>query len=73
MALRYAFDIGTNSISAGPCTGSKTESLRELLDCGVRLFSDGRNPKDSQSLAVSAVCPARPANGATGSCNAEPG
>ena len=51
MALRYAFDIGTNSIGwaildvqAGRPVG--------IVSTGVRIFSDGRNKKDGSSLAV---------------------
>lgn len=53
--LRFAFDLGTNSIGWAVYslqqhrTGTLTVS--ELLDCGVRLFDDGRNPKDGRSLA----------------------
>lgn len=51
MALRFALDLGTNSIGWATY---RLENGRpaELVDCGVRLFSDGRNPKDGQSLAV---------------------
>ena len=49
---RFAFDLGTNSL--GWAVYRLDASLRpcELVDCGVRLFSDGRNPKDGQSLAA---------------------
>lgn len=51
---RLGLDLGTNSI--GWCIFQLSDSgpLRpvELIDCGVRLYSDGRNPKDKTSLAV---------------------
>jgi len=53
--LRYAFDLGTNSIGWAVYrltrSGGDTLTVSELLDCGVRLFEDGRNPKDGRSLA----------------------
>ncbi|MGC1586431.1 MAG: type II CRISPR RNA-guided endonuclease Cas9 [Rhodomicrobium sp.] len=56
--LRFAFDLGPNSIGwavyqIGFPSGAFSPSPRvcKLLDCGVRLFSDGRNPKDGASLA----------------------
>jgi CRISPR-associated endonuclease Csn1 len=59
MGIRYAFDLGTNSIgSAVWRTGPDPTGIfgqdapLELLWSGVRLFKDGRNPKDQQSLAV---------------------
>jgi CRISPR-associated endonuclease Csn1 len=50
--LRFAFDLGTNSI--GWAVYRLDDMMRpcELIACGVRLFSDGRNPKDGQSLAA---------------------
>src|SRR5262245_25585687 len=51
--LRFAFDLGTNSIgwAVYELDGRTPPSVSELLDCGVRLFDDGRNPKDGRSLA----------------------
>ena len=56
MGIRYSFDLGTNSIgwavwSFGPGPYGVDTPL-VLLDAGVRIFRDGRNPKDQQSLAV---------------------
>lgn len=58
LPLRYAFDLGTNSIGWAvyrldgyPGDRSPTRTIEELLGCGVRLFDDGRNPKDGRSLA----------------------
>jgi CRISPR-associated endonuclease Csn1 len=53
---RWAFDIGANSIgwaiydtaSEGGCQSTPTA----LSHAGVRIFSDGRNPQDGESLAV---------------------
>src|SRR5512138_1553750 len=56
--LRFAFDLGTNSIGwavyrithfPGPKLAPPT--VIELIACGVRIFNDGRNPKDGKSLA----------------------
>lgn len=59
MGIRYSFDIGTNSIGwAVWRTGLDPQGIfgrdapLELLGAGVRLFKDGRNPKDGQSLAA---------------------
>lgn len=56
MGVRYSFDLGTNSIGwavwrfGAGLFGANTPLA--LLDAGVRIFRDGRNPKDQQSLAV---------------------
>ena len=59
MDLRFAFDIGTNSIGSAvwrigpdPAGIYGDNAPLELLWAGVRLFKDGRNPKDEQSLAA---------------------
>lgn len=59
MGIRYSFDIGTNSIGwavwrtgADPRDVFGPDAPLELLGAGVRLFKDGRNPKDGQSLAA---------------------
>src|SRR6185437_6180528 len=54
MQLRYrlGLDLGANSI--GWCAlaiGSDGEPC-QLLDMGVRVYPDGRNPKDNSSLAA---------------------
>src|SRR5690606_4283638 len=51
---RFAFHMGTNSIGWADYRLDDHKPPRpcELVDCGVRLFSDGRNPKDGQSLAA---------------------
>lgn len=65
--LRFAFDVGTNSLGWAVLQGQDpdgTETTRSrssqgsggalsaVLGAGVRIYSDGRNPKDGQSLAV---------------------
>jgi len=56
-SLRFAFDLGTNSIGwavyrlDGFPSNTFSPTVDELLGCGVRLFDDGRNPKDGKSLA----------------------
>ena len=52
MAYRLGLDVGANSI--GWCLMDLDASRRPsaLRDIGVRIFSDGRNPKDKTSLAV---------------------
>ena len=44
---RLGLDIGTNSI--GWCL---IEDDRRIVDIGVRIFSDGRDPQSGTSLAV---------------------
>ena len=55
--FRFAFDLGTNSIGwavyklGSPPIAPLAPSVSKLIACGVRLFDDGRNPKDGSSLA----------------------
>ncbi len=56
--LRFAFDLGTNSIGWAvyrithfPDPKRNPPTVSELIACGVRIFNDGRNPKDGKSLA----------------------
>jgi CRISPR-associated endonuclease Csn1 len=58
MGLRFSFDIGTNSIGHAvwrtgrdPAGVFGEDAPLELLHSGVRIFKDGRNPKDGKSLA----------------------
>lgn len=53
MSIRFGFDMGTNSIGYSVIELDAHGEPAELLDMGVRIFSDGRNPKDKQPLAVS--------------------
>lgn len=51
MQKSFAFDIGTNSI--GWCV-LELDALNDpihIIDAGVRIFSDGREPKSGASLA----------------------
>jgi CRISPR-associated endonuclease Csn1 len=52
MAIRLGLDIGTNSI--GWCLFNLDEHGKpvDIHDIGVRIFSDGRDPKSGASLAV---------------------
>jgi CRISPR-associated endonuclease Csn1 len=58
--LRFAFDIGTNSIGWAVLKGTRGSEAKEgtataltgLIDAGCRIYSDGRNPKDGSSLAM---------------------
>ncbi|MEP4704037.1 MAG: type II CRISPR RNA-guided endonuclease Cas9, partial [Hyphomicrobiales bacterium] len=55
MVWRLGIDLGTNSLGwAALELAEFNDGLRpvSLLDCGSRIFSDGRNPKDKQSNAV---------------------
>lgn len=50
---RLALDVGTNSIGWALFQLDKNNQPASILKCGSRIFSDGRNPKDKTSLAVS--------------------
>ena len=49
---RLGLDMGTNSIGWAAVELDDNGEPRGVLDTGVRIFSDGRNPKDGSSLAV---------------------
>ena len=49
--MRLGLDIGTNSIGWW-LYGTKGGRITEVIDGGVRIFSDGRDPKSKASLAV---------------------
>lgn len=49
--MRLGLDIGTNSIGWW-LYGTDGERITEVIDGGVRIFSDGREPKSGASLAV---------------------
>lgn len=51
MSYRLALDIGANSIGWCCLSLSLTDDPVGILDMGVRVFPDGRNPKDGSSLA----------------------
>lgn len=50
--LRLGLDIGTNSIGWW-LYATDAEHITKVIDGGVRIFSDGRDPKSKASLAVS--------------------
>jgi len=55
MAWRLGIDLGTNSLGwAALSLARDGEDFvpDRLIDSGVRIFSDGRNPKDKQSNAA---------------------
>lgn len=55
MQWRLGIDLGTNSLgwAALKLAPGEPEPIPVgLIDCGARIFSDGRNPKDKQSNAV---------------------
>ena len=49
--MRLGLDIGTNSIGWW-LYGTTSGSIDRVIDGGVRIFSDGRDPKSGASLAV---------------------
>ena len=49
---RLGLDLGTNSIGWAAVSLDETGEPRGLLDVGVRIFPDGRNPTDKTSNAV---------------------
>ena len=60
MALRLGLDIGTNSIGWAVLSLNGEKGSWQpsgIVASGVRIFSDGRNPKDKQSLAVARRLP----------------
>jgi CRISPR-associated endonuclease Csn1 len=60
MSWRLGLDIGTNSIGWAALTlgGEKDQQIPIGVEkTGVRIFSDGRNPKDGQSNAVARRLP----------------
>jgi CRISPR-associated endonuclease Csn1 len=49
---RLGIDLGTNSLGWAAIKLGEEGNPCGILDMGVRIFSDGRNPKDGSSLAV---------------------
>ena len=49
--MRLGLDIGTNSIGWW-LYATENGAITEVIDGGVRIFSDGRDPKSKASLAV---------------------
>lgn len=52
MHYRLALDLGSTSLGWAMIRLNSEESPIALIKAGVRIFSDGRNPKDGSSLAV---------------------
>ncbi len=52
MAYRLGLDVGTNSIGWAALHLDADGNSSNVLDLGVRVFSDGRNPQDGTSLAA---------------------
>ena len=50
--MRFSFDIGTTSIGWAVLRLNTQSEPSAIIKAGVRIFSDGRNPKDGSSLAV---------------------
>ena len=57
MSYRLGLDIGANSIGWACLTLNSEGDPVVILDLGVRIYPDGRNPKDSSSLAVARRIP----------------
>ena len=49
---RLGLDLGTNSIGWSVFSLDKENSVQELIDLGVRIFSDGIDPQKKEPLAV---------------------
>ncbi len=54
---RLGLDVGTNSIGWAAVSLDGKENPCGVLDMGVRIFSDGRNPQDGTSNAVKCRIP----------------
>lgn len=52
MKYRLGLDLGTNSIGWSIFSLDDENKVQELKDLGVRIFSDGRDPKTKEPLAV---------------------
>lgn len=52
MPYRLALDLGTSSLGWAMIRLNSQDMPSALIKAGVRIFSDGRNPKDGSSLAV---------------------
>lgn len=52
LRYRLGLDLGTNSLGWAVVRLSEANEPVALVKTGVRIFSDGRNPKDGTSLAV---------------------
>jgi CRISPR-associated endonuclease Csn1 len=52
MRYRLALDLGTTSLGWAMVRLNAQDNPCAIIKAGVRIFSDGRNPKDGSSLAV---------------------
>ena len=52
LSYRLGLDVGTNSIGWAAVRLDKAHNPCGILDLGVRVYSDGRNPRDGSSLAA---------------------
>ncbi|WP_416878456.1 type II CRISPR RNA-guided endonuclease Cas9 [Litorimonas sp.] len=52
MKYRIGIDLGTNSLGWAAIQLSEKLEPQQLMDMGVRIFSDARNPKDKSSNAA---------------------
>ncbi|QNP47232.1 type II CRISPR RNA-guided endonuclease Cas9 [Diaphorobacter aerolatus] len=52
MSYRLALDLGSTSLGWAAIRLNQQAEPTALIRAGVRIFSDGRNPKDGSSLAV---------------------
>src|SRR5689334_10337129 len=57
MRYRLGLDLGANSIGWCCLSLSNSGEPDGIVAAGVRIFSDGRNPKDGSSLAASRRAP----------------
>ena len=53
MTYRLALDLGSTSLGWAMVRLNQQAEPCAVIKAGVRIFSDGRNPKDGSSLAVS--------------------
>ena len=53
MRYRIALDLGSTSLGWAMVRLDAQNETCAVIKAGVRIFSDGRNPKDGSSLAVS--------------------
>ncbi|MDO4768894.1 MAG: hypothetical protein Q4A11_00795, partial [Brachymonas sp.] len=52
LRYRLALDLGTTSLGWAMLRLNHQNEPTAIIKAGVRIFSDGRNPKDGSSLAV---------------------
>ena len=52
MKWRLGIDLGTNSLGWAVLELDDKNEVSRIIDAGARIFSDGRNPKDKHSNAV---------------------